>query len=89
MSRVRKTFLVLITTVDVSRAHFYADAVRDVCVRLPDEDPKAKEVQILGRCSTVRRTFCTGLGEWRLFPRRGVSVPLFPQRLANLHPGAR
>ena len=32
----------LISIADVSRAHFYADAARDVYVRLPDEDPKAK-----------------------------------------------
>ena len=35
--------LFLITTADVSRAHFFADAVRDVYVRLPDEDPKAMQ----------------------------------------------
>ena len=39
--RVEDPFL--IAGADVSRAHFYADAVRDICVRLPDEDPKAKE----------------------------------------------
>ena len=43
----------LITTADVSRAHFYADAVRDVYVRLPDEDPKAKEP---GSCRQLRKT---------------------------------
>ena len=32
-----------ISSADVSRAHFYADAVRDFYVRLPHEDPKAKE----------------------------------------------
>ena len=36
VSRVRKTFFAL------SRAHFFADAVRGVYVRLPDEHPKAK-----------------------------------------------
>ena len=39
--RVEDPFL--ITTADVSRAHCCADAVRDVYVRLPDEDPKAKQ----------------------------------------------
>ena len=39
--RVEDPFLISIA--DVSRAHFYADAVRDVYVRLPDEDPKAKQ----------------------------------------------
>ena len=33
----------LISTADVSRAHNSADAVSDVYVRLPDEDPKAKQ----------------------------------------------
>ena len=38
--RVEDPFLISIA--DVSRAHFYADAVRDVFVRLPNEDSKAK-----------------------------------------------
>ena len=37
----------------MSRAHFYADAVRDVYVRLPDEDPKAKQP---GVCGKLRKT---------------------------------
>ena len=45
--RVRQTFFrvedTLISIADVSRAHFYADAVRDVNIRLSNEDPKAKE----------------------------------------------
>ena len=52
--RVRKTedpFLISIA--DVSRAPFYADAVRDVYVRLPDEDPKAKQP---GVCGKLRKT---------------------------------
>ena len=43
----------LISIADVSRAHFYADAVSDVYVRLPDEDPKAKQP---GVCGKVRKT---------------------------------
>ena len=43
----------LICIADVSRAHFYADAVRDVYVRLPDEDPKAKQP---GVCGKLRKT---------------------------------
>ena len=56
----------LISIADVSRAHFYADAVRDVYVRLPDEDIKAKQpgvreiakddVRFFGCCSTLGRT---------------------------------
>ena len=38
---------------DVSRAHFNADAVCDVYVRLPDEDPKAKQP---GVCGKLRKT---------------------------------
>ena len=47
MFSVEEPFLV--TTADVSRAHFYADAVRDVHVRLPDEDPKAKQPGVRGK----------------------------------------
>ena len=43
----------LITIADVSRAHFYADAVRDVYVRLPSEDPKTKQP---GVCGKLRKT---------------------------------
>ena len=49
--RVEDPFLISIA--DVSRAHFYADAVRDVYVRLPDEDPKAKQP---GVCGKLRKT---------------------------------
>ena len=45
--RVEDPFLISIA--DVSRAHFYADAVRDVYVRLPDEDPKAKQPGVCGK----------------------------------------
>ena len=30
-----------ILLVDVSRAHFYADVVRDVYIQLPEEDPRS------------------------------------------------
>ena len=43
----------LISVAEVSRAHFYADAVRDVYVRLPDKDPKAKQP---GVCGQLRKT---------------------------------
>ena len=42
----------LVSIADVSRAHFHADAVRDVYVRLPDEDPKAKQPV----CGKLRKT---------------------------------
>ena len=53
----RRPFLVSIA--DVSRAHLYADAVRDVYVRLPDEDPKAKQP---GVCGKLRKTMYGSLG---------------------------
>ena len=40
----------LISIADVSRAHFYADAVRDVCVRLPDEDPRQSSDAYVENC---------------------------------------
>ena len=40
--------------IDVSRAHFYADAVRDVFVRLPPEDPRSHEHGLCGKlCKTM------------------------------------
>ena len=78
--RVEDPFL--ITTADVSRAHFYADAVRDVYVRLPDEDPKAKQPGVCGKlrktvCSSLDAA-CSGFGGGRIFPRRGFSVSFLP-----------
>ena len=49
--RVEDPFLISIA--DVSRAHFYTDAVRDVYVRLSDEDPKAQQP---GVCGKLRKT---------------------------------
>ena len=42
-----------IMLVDVSRAHFYADAVRDVYIQLPEEDP---ESQHPGKCGKLEKT---------------------------------
>ena len=71
----------LITIADVSRAHFFADAVRDVYARLPSEDPKTKQP---GVCGKLRNdNVCASLGERRGAPERGVSVSLLPQRLVR------
>ena len=96
--RVEDTFLIFIA--DVSRAHFHADAVRDVYVRLPDEDPKAKQSGVCGKlrktmcgsvdaAQTVERALRSSFGDWRIFPRRGISVPFFPHRPGDVHLGTR
>ena len=75
--RVEDPFLISIA--DVSRAHFHADAVRDVYVRLPEEEPKAKQagvcgklrgddVRIFGRSPTMERALRSSFGDWRIFP---------------------
>ena len=56
----RKTFFelktsLLISIADVSRARFCAVAVRDEYVRLPDEDPKAKQPGVC-MCGNLRKT---------------------------------
>ena len=61
--RVEDPFLISIA--DVSRTHFCGDAVRDVCVRLPDEDTKAKQP---GLCGKLRKTMYGSLDaaqRWR------------------------
>ena len=88
--RVRKDVFrvedsLLISIGDVSRVHFFADPARDVNVRLPNEDPKAKEP---GVCGKLRKTMYGSLGagqRWRehyaredLGDRRGLSVPFLP-----------
>ena len=45
---------ITVTVADVSRAHFYAKATRDVFVRLPEEDPRAQEQ---GLCGKLLRTW--------------------------------
>ena len=80
--RVEDSFLVSIA--DVSRAHFYSDAVRDVYVRLQGKAARrvweiAKgDARIFGCCRALGRTLCSGFGGGRVFPRRGFSVPLLP-----------
>ena len=49
---------------DVSRAHFYADAVRDVYVRLPDEDPKAKQPCMCGKLRKTMRGSLDAAQRW-------------------------
>ena len=65
--QVEDPFLISIT--DVSRAHFYADAVRDVYVRLPDEDPKQSSQARVGNCERL----CTD--PW-VQPNGGESITL-------------
>ena len=38
-----------ILLIDVSRAHFYADAVRDVFIQLPNEDPRSGDPNVCGK----------------------------------------
>ena len=38
-----------VTLADVSRAHFYAQAVRQVFIQLPPEDPKAQDPNMCGQ----------------------------------------
>ena len=54
----------LISIADVSRAHFYADAVRDVYVRLPDEDPKAKQPGVCGKLRKTMYGFLDAAQRW-------------------------
>ena len=39
--------------VDISRAHFYAKATRDVYIKLPEEDERANQ---MGTCGKLLRT---------------------------------
>ena len=75
----------LISIADVSKAHFNADAVRNVYVRLPGEDSVSKEpgicgkiakddVRNLGRCSTVETALCTGLRRRRILTEAMAST---------------
>ena len=97
--RVEDPFLVSIA--DVSRAHFYADAVRDVYVRLPDEDPNSKAAsRVWGIAKDTPYGSLDAAQRWEehyaqfletggFSLRRGISVPFFPHRLGDVHSGAR
>ena len=83
----------------VSRAHFYADAVRDEHVRLPDEDPLAKEPGVRGKQRKMMYGSLDAAQRWGehyaqvleagAFIRGVLFVPLLPSRIANLRLGAR
>ena len=87
----------LISIADVSRAHVNADAVRNVNVRLPEEDSESKEAGIcgkiakddvrnLGRCSTVETALCTGLRRRRILTYTVTIVQsLADRRDVNTH----
>ena len=67
---------------DACRAHFYDDAVRDVFVRLPNEDPKAKGP---GVCGTRRKTT---YGSLDAAQRRGtLEKIIFGTNLSTLNIG--
>ena len=90
--RVEDPFLISIA--DLSRAHFYSDAVRDVySFDCQTKTPKQRSQACVGNC--VRQ--CTdpwmqpsggehcapSLEDLRIFPRRGITVHFFPQRLGD------
>ena len=95
--RVEDPFLVSIA--DVSRAHFYADAVRDVYVRLPDEDPKAKQPAVWEIAKDNPYGSLDAAQRWEEHYAqfletggfsRGVASPChFFHRLGDVHSGAR
>ena len=85
--RVEDPFLISIP--DVSRAHFYADAVRDVHVRLPDEDPKAKQPGVCRKLRKTRQGSLDAAQRWGEHYSQVFEAGGFSPRLANLHSGAR
>ena len=68
----------------MSRAHFYADAVRDVYVRLPDEDPKAKQPDV---CVKLRKTMYGSLDDAQRWGEHHAQVwevgRVFPEGVAS------
>ena len=47
--------------IDVTCAHFYADAVRDVYIQLPDEGPRSGEP---GTCRNLEKTMYAAAERW-------------------------
>ena len=52
-ARGKEALRVLLTTADGSRIHVCTDVLRDVDVRLPDEDPKSKEPGACGKSQVL------------------------------------
>ena len=71
----------LISIADVSRAHFCADAVRDVRVRLLDEDPKAKLPVCVGNCERLYG-FLDAAQRWREHYAQVLETGGFCRRMA-------
>ena len=68
---------------DVSRAHFYADAVRDVFIRLPREDPRSS---MPGACGKLGKTMYGTLdagAQWSLHYTRILLAAGFQQGTAS------
>ena len=51
---------------DVSRAHFYAEAVREVYIELPKEDPRSQDPDAVGRLSRTMYGTLDAAERWGL-----------------------
>ena len=79
--QVEDTFLISIA--DVSPAHFYADAVRDVCIRLQDEDPKAKQPGVCGRLRKTMYRSLDAAQRWGEHYAQVLETGRFPRCVAS------
>merc|ERR1712197_122084 len=76
---------------DVSRAHFYADAVRDVFISLPPEDPRYGERDCCGRLLKTMYGTLDAADRWSAHYTTVLRAAGFIQGKASpchfLHPG--
>jgi len=69
--------------VDVSRAHFYADAVRDVFIELPRDDPRAGDGVSCGRLRKTMYGTLDAAEQWGLHYAQTLKQAGFVQGVAS------
>ena len=62
----RKGRALVLQLVDVSRAHFYAPAVRDVYIQLPAEDPRSNSPALCGKLNRTMYGTLDAAEQWAL-----------------------
>ena len=68
---------------DVSRAYFYADAVRDVFIKLPSGDPRAGEAGVCGKLKKTMYGSLDAAEQWAVHYTKVLTAAGFEQGRAS------
>ena len=75
--------LLRMSNYDVSRAHFYAEAVRDVYIKLPAEDPRSGEPGLCGKLGKTMYGTLDAAEQWAAHYTAVLVKAGFTQGLAS------